>query len=122
MFGEAQERIDQCRHLADTEPLERAVPALAEACEVFCCGVAACELAARHLARSLGRIGRHARSVGATGFALADPMLALGQGDAVMIFQPGRQLYELSLLVERPRGSDCVPGGHGRLREPGPAA
>ncbi|WP_435600138.1 MurR/RpiR family transcriptional regulator [Streptomyces sp. C10-9-1] len=103
VFDEARERIDQCRRLADTESLERAVHALAEAREVFCYGVAACELAARHLARSLGRIGRRARFVGATGFALADPMLALGQGDTVVIFQPGRQLYELSLLVERAR-------------------
>ncbi|RZB19883.1 MurR/RpiR family transcriptional regulator [Streptomyces sp. F001] len=103
VFDETQERIDQCRRLADAKALERAVTVLAEAREVFCYGVAACELAARHLTRSLGRIGRRARFVGATGFALADPLLALGQGDAVVIFQPGRPLSELTVVVERAR-------------------
>ncbi|MEU7242016.1 MurR/RpiR family transcriptional regulator [Streptomyces sparsogenes] len=103
VFDEAGERIDQCRRLAETESLARAVTVLAEAREVFCYGVAACEPAARHLARALGRIGRRARFVGDTGFTLADPMLWLGQGDTVVIFQPGRPLSELTLLVERAR-------------------
>ncbi|NNN30187.1 MurR/RpiR family transcriptional regulator [Streptomyces sp. S3(2020)] len=103
VFDETQERVDQCRSLVDTEALQRAVTVLAEARDVFCYGVAACELAARHLARALGRIGHRARFVGDTGFALADPLLALGQGDAVVIFQPGRQLPELTVLVERAR-------------------
>lgn len=103
VFDETQERIDQCRRLVDTDALKRAVTVLAEAREVFCYGVAACELAARHLARALGRIGHRARFVGDTGFALADPLLSLAQGDAVVIFQPGRPLSELTVLVERAR-------------------
>lgn len=77
--------------------------ALADARAVFCYGVAACELAARHLALALGRIGRRARFVGDTGFALADPLLSLAQGDTVVVFQPGRPLHELTVLVERAR-------------------
>ncbi|RSN02834.1 transcriptional regulator [Streptomyces sp. WAC 01325] len=103
VFDETQERIEQCRRLTGTDALKSAVEALAEAREVFCYGVAACELAARHFALALGRIGRRARFVGETGFALADPLLALGQGDAVVVFQPGRQLAELHVVVERAR-------------------
>lgn len=103
VFDEAQERIDIARRLTEPETLQRAVAALAPAREVFCYGVAAAELAARHLALALGRIGRRARFFGATGFALADTLLALGQGDAVVIFQPGRSLSELNILVERAR-------------------
>ncbi|NEA98817.1 MurR/RpiR family transcriptional regulator [Streptomyces sp. SID13726] len=103
VFVEAQERLDQCRRLADAKALERAVGVLAEAREVYCYGVAACELAARHLARALGRIGHRARFVGETGFALADSLLTLGQGDAVVVFQPGRLLPELTVVVERAR-------------------
>ncbi|WP_346180351.1 MurR/RpiR family transcriptional regulator [Streptomyces osmaniensis] len=103
VFDETQERIEQCRRLTGTDALKSAVEALAEAREVFCYGVAACELAARHLALALGRIGRRARFIGETGFALADPLLALGQGDAVVVFQPGRQLAELHVVVERAR-------------------
>lgn len=103
VFEETQERIDQCRRLTGADALKRAVEVLAEAREVFCYGVAACELAARHLALSLGRIGRRSRFVGETGFALADPLLTLGQGDAVVVFQPGRRLAELNVVVERAR-------------------
>ncbi|MFC8096384.1 MurR/RpiR family transcriptional regulator [Streptomyces sp. NPDC057301] len=106
VFDETQERIDQCRRLTSADALKRAVEVLAEAREVFCYGVAACELAARHQALSLGRIGRigrRARFVGETGFALADPLLTLGQGDAVVVFQPGRRLAELNVVVERAR-------------------
>ncbi|MGF0169287.1 MurR/RpiR family transcriptional regulator [Streptomyces sp. Marseille-Q5077] len=103
VFDETQERIDQCRRLTSADALKRAVEVLAEAREVFCYGVAACELAARHLALSLGRIGRRSRFVGETGFALADPLLTLGQGDAVVVFQPGRRLAELNVVVERAR-------------------
>ncbi|MEU9794444.1 MurR/RpiR family transcriptional regulator [Streptomyces sparsogenes] len=103
VFDETRERIEQCRRLTPPEDLERAVAALAEAREVFCYGVATMEIAARHLALALGRIGRRARFVGATGFALADPLLALSHGDVVVVFQPGRTLAELTILVERAR-------------------
>lgn len=52
---------------------------------------------------ALGRVGRRAQYVGATGFALADHLLRLRQGDAVVIFQPGRDLPELTVLIDRAR-------------------
>ncbi|MFF0745469.1 MurR/RpiR family transcriptional regulator [Streptomyces sp. NPDC004111] len=103
VFDEARERIDHCRRLTGPDALRRAVEVLAEAHEVFCYGIAASEPGARHLALALGRIGRRARFVSETGFALADQLLALGQGDAVVIFQPGRRLVELTVLMERAR-------------------
>lgn len=103
VFDEARERIDHCRRLTGPEALRRSVTALAEAHEVFCYGIAASEPGARHLSLALGRIGRRARFVSETGFALADQLLALGQGDAVVIFQPGRRLVELTVMMERAR-------------------
>ena len=103
VFDEAQERIEHCRRLTGTETFKTAVAALAEAGEVFCYGVAASEVAARHLALALGRTGRRARHLGATGFAFADELLAVGRGDAVVVFQPGRALTEFTVLVERAR-------------------
>ncbi|MGW7415182.1 MurR/RpiR family transcriptional regulator [Streptomyces sp. NPDC054863] len=103
VFDEAQERIDHCRRLTEPEALRRSVTVLAEAHEVFCYAIAASEPGARHLALALGRIGRRARFVSETGFALADQLLALGQGDAVVIFQPGRRLVELTVMMERAR-------------------
>lgn len=72
VFDEAQERIDQARRLTGPDSLKRAVAVLAEAREVLAYGVAASEPGARHLALALGRIGRRARAVSETGFALAD--------------------------------------------------
>lgn len=103
VFDEAQERIEHARRLTAPDALRRAVTALADAREILCCGVAASEPAARHLALAVRRIGRRARFCGATGFALADPLLDLGQGDAVVIFQPGRGLTELTVIIERAR-------------------
>ncbi|WP_432132516.1 MurR/RpiR family transcriptional regulator [Streptomyces tendae] len=103
VFDEAQERIEQARRLTSTKSFERAVEALASAREVLCYGVAACEVGARHLTLSLGRLGRRSRFSGATGFAFADDLLPVSQGDAVVIFQPARHLHELTVLVERAR-------------------
>ncbi|MEV0442680.1 MurR/RpiR family transcriptional regulator [Streptomyces spectabilis] len=103
VFDEAQERIEHARRLTPDDALRTAVGVLADAGEIHAYGVAASELAARHLALTLGRVGRRARYVGATGFALADHLLALRQGDAVVIFQPGRDLAELSVFIERAR-------------------
>ncbi|MCD7445350.1 MurR/RpiR family transcriptional regulator [Streptomyces lincolnensis] len=103
VIDEARERIEQTRRLTEPGVLREAVAALADAGEIHCFGIAASEPAARHLALSLGRIGRRARFAGATGFALADHLLALRQGDGVVIFQPGRALTELTVLVERAR-------------------
>ncbi|MBZ3901345.1 MULTISPECIES: MurR/RpiR family transcriptional regulator [Streptomyces] len=103
VLDEAQERIDQTRRLTGPDALRAAVTALADAVEIHCFGIAACEPAARHLSLALGRIDRRSRFVNATGFALADHLLALRQGDAVVIFQPGRALHELTVLVERAR-------------------
>ncbi|MGW7024853.1 MurR/RpiR family transcriptional regulator [Streptomyces decoyicus] len=103
VFDEAAERIGHARRLTDAESFQCAVAALAPAGEVFCYGVAASEIAARHLALMLARTGRRARFLGATGFAFADALLPLGRGDAVVVFQPGRPLTEFTVLVERAR-------------------
>lgn len=103
VIDEAQERIEQTRRLTEPDVLRAAVAALGDAGEIHCFGIAASEPAARHLALALGRIGRRSRFAGATGFAFADALLALRQGDAVVIFQPGRALAELTVLVERAR-------------------
>ncbi|NGO10573.1 MurR/RpiR family transcriptional regulator [Streptomyces sp. HC44] len=103
VFDEAAERLEQCRRLLETDVLKQAVQTLADAREVIAYGVGASELAARHLVLKLRRAGRRARFVGATGFTMADELLDLGRGDAVVILQPGRMLREFTVLTERAR-------------------
>ncbi|MFE5160297.1 MurR/RpiR family transcriptional regulator [Streptomyces sp. NPDC056697] len=103
VFDEAAERLDQCRRLLETDVLKQAVQMLADAGEVVAYGVGASELAARHLVLKLRRAGRRARFIGATGFTLADELLGLGRGDAVVILHPGRRLREFTVLTDRAR-------------------
>ncbi|GAA2654867.1 MurR/RpiR family transcriptional regulator [Nonomuraea recticatena] len=103
VFDEAFERIEHCKRLFDQEAFTRAVSVVAAAGSVLVYGAGASEPAARHLALKLGRRGHRARPSSATGFALADELLWLGHGDAVVIFQPGRRLREIEVLIDRAR-------------------
>ncbi|WP_413806330.1 MurR/RpiR family transcriptional regulator [Streptomyces sp. OE57] len=103
VFDEAAERLEQCRRLLETDVLKQAVQTLADAREVVAYGVGASELAARHLVLKLRRAGRRARFIGATGFTMADELLSLGRGDAVVILHPGRRLREFTVLTDRAR-------------------
>ncbi|AGP53919.1 MurR/RpiR family transcriptional regulator [Streptomyces rapamycinicus] len=103
VFDEAAERLEQCRRLLETDVLKQAVQTLADAREVVAYGVGASELAARHVVLKLRRAGRRARFVGATGFTMADELLSLGRGDAVVILHPGRRLREFTVLTDRAR-------------------
>ncbi|TDE60370.1 MurR/RpiR family transcriptional regulator [Nonomuraea mesophila] len=101
VFDEARERIDHCRRLFDEEPFKKAVELLVNAPGVLVFGTGASDPAARHLALKLGRRGHRARATSATGFALADDLLALSHGDVLVIFQPGRRLKEITVLIDR---------------------
>ncbi|WP_413802195.1 MurR/RpiR family transcriptional regulator [Streptomyces iranensis] len=103
VFDEAAERLEQCRRLLETDVLKQAVQTLADAREVVAYGVGASELAARHVVLKLRRAGRRARFIGATGFTMADELLSLGRGDAVVILHPGRRLREFTVLTDRAR-------------------
>ncbi|GAA2307123.1 hypothetical protein GCM10010149_66210 [Nonomuraea roseoviolacea subsp. roseoviolacea] len=118
VFDEARERVDHCRRLWDPESFRRAVEVMAGASAILVYGTGASDPSARHLALKLGRRGHRARATSATGFALADDLLSLRHGEAVVMFQPEREPRELTVLVERARavGAGVVlvsgePGG-----------
>ncbi|MGV9378697.1 MurR/RpiR family transcriptional regulator [Nonomuraea sp. NPDC003707] len=101
VFDEARERIDHCRRLLDPEAYKKAVELLVNAPGVLVYGAGASDPAARHLALKLGRRGHRARATSATGFALADDLLSLAHDEVLVIFQPGRRLKEITVLIER---------------------
>ncbi|RVX46824.1 RpiR family transcriptional regulator [Nonomuraea polychroma] len=101
VFDEARERIDHCRRLLDAEAFKKAVELLVNAPAALVFGTGASEPAARHLALKLGRRGHRVRATAATGFALADDLLWLGHGEVLVIFQPGRRLKEITVLIDR---------------------
>ncbi|GAB2488415.1 MurR/RpiR family transcriptional regulator [Nocardiopsis aegyptia] len=100
---EARERVEHVRSAGAPEDLERAVEILAGAREAAAYGVGASRIAAEHLTVRLNRIGARARHVDTDGFRLADDLLRLDRGDAVVVFAPGRVLPEVEVLLERAR-------------------
>ncbi|WP_331767188.1 MurR/RpiR family transcriptional regulator [Embleya sp. NBC_00896] len=103
VYDEATERLEHSRANIDADAFRRAVELLADATEVLAYGVGASELAGRHLALKLNRMGRRARFVGTTGFGLADELLALRREDVVVMFVPGRLLRDMEVLLDRAR-------------------
>lgn len=99
VFSEAADRLAETRRLLDEPSFVTAVDAIAQAREVVGYGVGPCEMAVRYLALRLGRLGHKARVAAATGFGLADELLALTGDDVVVLFAPGRLLRDHEILL-----------------------
>lgn len=81
------------------DQLGRALPMLQAAGRIAVFGIGPSAMLARYAALLLGRAGRSARCLDASGIALADQMLDLRQSDAVLAMAYGRPYREaLSLL------------------------
>ena len=103
VFDEALERLQATRGAIDPAELGTFVDRIAGAREVVTFGAGASELAARHLALKLNRIGRRARYLPSTGFNLADELLPLTGEDCVVVCAPLRLLHEVQALIEHAR-------------------
>ncbi|HEX3786562.1 MAG TPA: MurR/RpiR family transcriptional regulator [Pseudonocardiaceae bacterium] len=99
VFADAAERLAETLRRIAVEDFSTAVDALADAEEVLCFGIGPSEGVADYLALRLKRIGRRARSTGATGFRLADDLLELSSGDVVVLYSPGRLLAEIEVVL-----------------------
>jgi DNA-binding MurR/RpiR family transcriptional regulator len=100
LFLEAHERLVETeRRLTETN-LEQALDVLDHAAHILCFGLGPSESNAEYMALRLTRLGRQARATGATGFALADHLLNLGESDTVVILTPGRMLNEHEVIVD----------------------
>lgn len=103
VVDEARDRVEHVRTATSSEELTRAVEVLAEAEQTLAYGVGSSNIAAEHLALKLNRIGARARPIDTDGFRLADDLLGVHRGDAVVVFAPGRVLPEVEVLFERAR-------------------
>jgi DNA-binding MurR/RpiR family transcriptional regulator len=101
VFAEAAERLAETLRRTSADDFTVAVDAIAGARDVFCFGIGPSEMVADYLALRLGRIGRRARSTGATGFRLADHLLDIGPDDLVVLYSPGRLLAEIEVVLDR---------------------
>lgn len=100
IFADGIESLELTREAVDDDQLQAAVGALAHAQTIFAFGYGGSELGARHLARMANRMGYDARDVHDTGLMLADSLMRVSHGDAVVIFQPGRVLHDIEVILE----------------------
>lgn len=98
--ADAIESLELTREAVDDAELQAAVGALAHADTIFTFGYGGSELGARHLARMLARMGYDTRAIGDTGLLLADALMQVSHGDAVVLFQPGRVLRDIEVILE----------------------
>ena len=80
--------------------LRAAVATLHPAQRILVFGLGPSAALARYLAILLGRAGRAARALDASGIALADQMLDLGAGDALLVLAYGRAYREVVALFD----------------------
>jgi len=83
--------------------LRAAVATLHPARRILVFGLGPSAALARYLATLLGRAGRSTRSLDASGIALADQMLDLGPGDALLVLAYGRAYREVIALFGEAR-------------------
>lgn len=87
------------RHTIPHETWESAVQILAGARRVFCFGLKPVGFIGDYLAHMFNRVGVDARSSHQTGVLLADYLLPMTKGDALVIFAPIRQFHEVAAAV-----------------------
>jgi DNA-binding MurR/RpiR family transcriptional regulator len=100
VFADAAERLAETLRRITVVDFTSAVDAIAGAREVLCFGIGPSEMVADYLALRLRRLGRRARSTGATGFGLANDLLELGSGDVVVLYSPARLLAEIEVVLD----------------------
>jgi DNA-binding MurR/RpiR family transcriptional regulator len=83
--------------------LRAAVAVLHPARRILVFGLGPSAALARYLAILLGRAGRAARALDASGIALADQMLDLAPGDALLVLAYGRAYREVVALFDEAR-------------------
>ncbi|MEU8635327.1 MurR/RpiR family transcriptional regulator [Amycolatopsis sp. NPDC048633] len=100
------EWVDRIRLMRDgfaIEEFQRAVELLLGAREIVPFGFASSFVAAEHLTFKLRRLGRRARTIRSSGFGLPDDLLGIDRGDVVVVFDPGRILVDIEVLLDRVR-------------------
>lgn len=97
---DAIERIEETVRQFDAEAFDAAMDLLDGAGTVATFGVGLSQVAADYLATRLVRLGIRAEEWRGMGFALADDLMRLREGDAVVLFAPGRFAPEVQVIVE----------------------
>ncbi len=97
VFEEARERLAISRSYLEADAFARAVRMVSAASTVHVFGVGVSSVSAEYLTTKLLRRGIVARKAPGMGFAFADSLLGLREGDLFIAFAPGRPFSELDV-------------------------
>ncbi|KUF07683.1 MurR/RpiR family transcriptional regulator [Leucobacter sp. G161] len=103
VFEEARERLATSRSYLETEAFSRAARMVSAATTVHAYGVGVSSVSAEYLTTKLLRQGVLARTAQGMGFAFADALLSLREGDLLVAFAPGREFSELDVAFAEAR-------------------
>jgi DNA-binding MurR/RpiR family transcriptional regulator len=98
-----QEALTSLRSAAVRETLVAAVNLLGVAERIVVFGIGPSALVARYMARLLVRVGRPVLCLDASGIGLADQLLELRFGDALLLLAYGRAYREVTATIGRAR-------------------
>jgi DNA-binding MurR/RpiR family transcriptional regulator len=101
IFRTGHEILDSTQERLDVESLSSAISILEQADIVWCLGFGTSEIEAKHCAIELSRIGLRTRYSGSSGFSLASELIELRNTDVILMFQSGRDVAELRLVVDQ---------------------
>jgi len=96
-----QRALEHLRRDIRPEHFRAAVRHIVDARRVFVFGIGPSSAVADYFAIQLGRFGIEATSLTQTGLLLADGLLKLQEGDALMIFAYGRVYPELTAILDQ---------------------
>lgn len=99
MFADAQEALKSTAELTDPAQLHKAVSILEKSDTAWCVGLGTSEVVARHCAIGLSRVGIRSRFTAASGFTLANDLLDVRTGDAIVLFHALRDTADLKLVL-----------------------
>jgi DNA-binding MurR/RpiR family transcriptional regulator len=101
VLAESVDRLADTRRLLREEDLTAAVELIEAADAVLGYGIGLAELPVNYLTTRLRRQGKRARSTSATGYGMADELLAIGPGHLVVLCAPHRLLTDMRTLIRR---------------------
>ncbi|HRQ00632.1 MAG TPA: MurR/RpiR family transcriptional regulator [Terrimesophilobacter sp.] len=108
LAADTVDRLSEAERIFDEAAFDKAIAAIENAATVMTFGVGLSRIVAEYQALRLGRIGKKVHFARNMGFALADDLIQLGEGDAIIIFSPGRDLREMRAIAERCREVGAV--------------
>jgi DNA-binding MurR/RpiR family transcriptional regulator len=103
VFSAHQEAITALRSTAVRTAIAAAIAALDAALRIVAFGIGPSAPLARYVMVLLGRAGRAAQAVDATGSGLADQLLGLRAGDALLVLAYGRAYPEVAAVFAEAR-------------------